>query len=594
MNSGRERKQEQLRFRLRYIRFETCSQARHFSICIQPPDYNYFRDRKYIYKFKAAPRQQDPVLKLIRQAIHKLNESSEHGLLMCNANIKAVPSTSAPPLWPLNGDPDTVKFYTFFQDEQEFPATVPISLIPKSGPLTADKLHVRRAGIWVPLSTWLVGLADPNLMRIRGIDSSNYFWRKRSKATFRLLDLPAEIRLMIFELAFGPSKSIYPLTRDCTSLSGQQTRYTLCQDFSSQPIMLGFGYKIGNRVRDPMLEALEGTIEGPGDRFKMPETYEAGKNVPEPPLALLCVSKQVNAEALQAAWEATSKCFLEYWIFIAVASSRVGVAIRYNVLGRIELGFTPKSWFNFLGVGIEPTMHTKPQESLVHHLAILPSRTDLCIRFRDPNDGWAADPWASSIELKTGRENQHTTCQTVLVDWILTFAFDHIKHMRVRIGGHARLPQRKSWENIFLAARTGRSHGHDNGAALDAIFALQSHELPPPCICPKSCFCEFRTRTHHCHIRFHRSSNFDFEDGSLPEDRLWTAEDVPWLDEGGLDHEGPSVEEGSWFNPGTPLSEEAAWPKSQTGQMSNTRHLGTGQVDVVQVRPGGKWNTSVN
>jgi len=125
------------------------SQVRRFTLLIQPANATFLNERYgYTYKFKPAPYQDDPVFDCIKEAIAQLNGDPEHGVRMCNHNFWVRASTNAPPIWPPSpSDEDLeVKFYTFFRDEQEFPATAPVSVISREGPLTVDKLHVREGG----------------------------------------------------------------------------------------------------------------------------------------------------------------------------------------------------------------------------------------------------------------------------------------------------------------------------------------------------------------------------------------------------------------------------------------------------------------
>jgi hypothetical protein len=134
MPRHRERR-EKFKVRLSQLPYEKHGLPRAFTVRLQPADSTYLEDRiEYTYKFHPARPQQDLVLRQIRDAITKLNQDPDHGMLMCNHNIQVFPSTGSPPIWPpkfINND--DIKFYTFCQDMQEFPATVPVSVIPERG-----------------------------------------------------------------------------------------------------------------------------------------------------------------------------------------------------------------------------------------------------------------------------------------------------------------------------------------------------------------------------------------------------------------------------------------------------------------------------
>ncbi|KAI8931803.1 hypothetical protein NX059_011440 [Plenodomus lindquistii] len=530
MGCNRESKPQQMRFRIQGATyFYPWSAQRYFTLRLQPPNPEHLRERFFPYEF-VAPRsqqQQDPVLRLIRDTIFTLNETPEHGLLMWNNNIRVVPSTTAPPIWPPNAtNTNDVKFYTFTQDNTEFPPTLPVSIIPRTGALTADKLHVRKAGAWIPLFKFLLDLADPNILHRRGLKSSSYFWYKRTKKTFRLMDLPTELRLQIFEYAMAPMGEIYPLNKACK-------QFTLDQDFTRHHITPGIGYE-----KDCLDYYLHNLITGgPGTPYRGSTTYEHRAPVSAPNMSLLYVNKQVSQEVLQTAWEAPKKCFLDHWLFIPVLESRIGAAARFNRLNRIELAFTLRSWFKFFGVHVQPTIYITESENMGYYLHRLARNTRLHIRFRDPADGYAGDPWGSDVPDSVDAEEGTytvTTCQSVLVDWTLTFAYEHIKRMNVTIEGYVRTQQKNYWDEIFCKARRGEELGYDNEVELKAIFHLKSSELPPTCTCRKSCTCSRRNRwisewdsLGRDDSYFSKDSNFDYGDVPLIEERVEEVVAVP-------------------------------------------------------------------
>jgi hypothetical protein len=100
MPRHRERR-EKLKVRLSQLPYEKHGLPRAFTDRLQPADSTYLEDRiEYTYKFRPARPQQDLVLRQIRDAISKLNQDLDHGMLMCNHNIQVFPSTGSPPIWP--------------------------------------------------------------------------------------------------------------------------------------------------------------------------------------------------------------------------------------------------------------------------------------------------------------------------------------------------------------------------------------------------------------------------------------------------------------------------------------------------------------
>lgn len=444
------------------------SQARRFTIRLQPPDYSYLKDRfTYTYSFQPALPQSDPVIQQIRTVIREMNEHPEYGLVMCNNNIRVKPSTSAPPIWPRNANDDNdVKFYTFFQDDEEFPATAPVSVIPRTGKLTINKIHVRENGRWIPIREWLLQLADHDLPRRRGAQTATSLWSKRSKKTFRLMDLPIELRRIIFEYAIAPTDEVYPLSKVWEKSWSANTTLEEC---ANAHITLGIGY---------MREEVQRGVEWPRMWGRSTSPLEYHEKVPPPPLALLRVSKQVKDEVLKAGWEGPKRCFIDQQDFTAVADSMVGAAAHFNFLGRIQLSFANKAWFKFFGVKVEPRLRQTEAESLAPYLVRLDSLAYFEIRFRHPNDGYLGDPW--------GERELVTSCQTVMIDWIMTFAFASIKHIaKINLTGYIKKPQKEKWHEIFRKQRRLENFEFDHQAAVKAILATP----PRSTVSTQACGC---------------------------------------------------------------------------------------------------------
>lgn len=94
---------------------------------------------------------------------------------MCNHNVRVFPSTDSPLLWPPTPEHNTaVKFYTFCQDQEEFPATVPVSVLHRQGPLSMSMIRVRIDGKSVPVKEWLIRLADDSILKKRNASTIDY------------------------------------------------------------------------------------------------------------------------------------------------------------------------------------------------------------------------------------------------------------------------------------------------------------------------------------------------------------------------------------------------------------------------------------
>jgi hypothetical protein len=175
-----------------------------------------------------------------------------------------------------------------------------------------------------------------------------------------------------------------------------------------------------------------------------PWPLEARDKIAAPNLTLLYVSRQVHNEALTVGWSGPKRCFIDNLVFTAVADSKVGIAHNFKVLNKIQLDFTAKSWLKFFGLEIDPIFHEDESASFGRYLAGLGDQATLEIRFRDPDDGIGGDSW--------GLASGWTSCQTVIIDWILTFAFQHVKHVKyINLSGHSKKPQKEKWFGVFCS-----------------------------------------------------------------------------------------------------------------------------------------------
>ena len=55
------------------------------------------------------------------------------------------------------------------------------------------------------------------------------------------------------------------------------------------------------------------------------------------------------------------------------------------------------------------------------------------------------------------------SCQTVMVDWIMTLAFAEIKHFKiVKLTGFVKKAQKVKWESLLHRKRAGQAHEFDH------------------------------------------------------------------------------------------------------------------------------------
>ncbi|KAG9189067.1 hypothetical protein G6011_05935 [Alternaria panax] len=173
---------------------------------------------KYKYRFQPPPRQNDPIIREILRLIRSLNVES---IEVANMRFRVSPTDKSSAFWLALPDYTTYcsKLYTFMDDHNEFSLTSWVSFHPGLPGPSADNLYLKIGTKWGLLKDWLLSsyksthiLSDGRgLIGEKGVKAQRKWWKLNGKH-FRLFDLPAEVRMMIFEFALGPR--IYPLGTD--------------------------------------------------------------------------------------------------------------------------------------------------------------------------------------------------------------------------------------------------------------------------------------------------------------------------------------------------------------------------------------------
>ncbi|OSS47026.1 hypothetical protein B5807_09893 [Epicoccum nigrum] len=100
----------------------------------------------------------------------------------------------------------------------------------------------------------------------------------------------------------------------------------------------------------------------------------------------------------------------------------------------------------------------------------------------------------------------------------MALAFPQIKHFRaVKLTDYVKKPQKAKWESLLYRKCAGQADEFDHVAAVQDILATHPSELPPNCVCRKSCHVYYMDRKHRdlgAPNKWIGGSTFDFEDGS--------------------------------------------------------------------------------
>lgn len=192
--------------------------------------------------------------------------------------------------------------------------------------------------------------------------------------------------------------------------------------------------------------------------------------IPEPNIDLLIANRQVRDEVLDIGWSVMRKRFFDFNVFTAAVDARLGTAMNYSYLTTVELTFTNKQFFDFLGVRPERQLRIDTQASLGSYLQALPGIKDLQLRFRYLDEGYTSSSWGyqrDKLRLPRYSSYAYECCQRTIVDCICTFAFQ-----TVTVTGKAKTESKEKWNAIFKSARD-----HDQANAMADILATPDTQL---------------------------------------------------------------------------------------------------------------------
>lgn len=214
-----------------------------------------------------------------------------------------------------------------------------------------------------------------------------------------------------------------------------------------------------------------------------------------PTVGVLMVNKRIHQEISNFAQFGTIKCFrgrgLEYREVLISQTWRLD---RIRIL---DLEMSHEDYMSFFGVEARPfdTMHiTDPYWQQASTLIQLPQLKRLYLRFKSPLWACQDDPWGRTGDSNrvlahlsldshhshdwrgnSKEDGSHTSCQTVLIDWILTYGKEFLEKIpRVTLCGYIKNSRKAKWESILAEERNGIQH--DVTKAKQEIESVE-HEL---------------------------------------------------------------------------------------------------------------------
>lgn len=497
------------------------------TVAMCPPPQHMLRRMDYKYNMADSPWypssqvEDDCVFRSICLAIRKyIRALRDEGYKP--PYIRLWKLSRAPDLWPVTpANQYSTKFYAFQPDGDEFPRSVPVTLTKpcdRYKDLGLMSILVRSRGLWMPLRVYLMELTgrayaqelkNPRLLLL----SQQAEWDRNGK-TFPLMDLPPEVRAIILRHVMG--SKIYPQERSYYGYT-YVFRSEESEDFEFE----------GYEPRDGLF---------PNYMYEYPKRFNPFRTT-APNDEILRIrgrtGRLIREEALKAAWEGAWKVFAKPAHLQNVLQFGVIPPRGFNWISKVELNFSTAEYFDFFGVSLRPRVHVRVQDSNGPLLGQIPTLRKLALAFPCPYDdgntwlngglvSWplrpVLNPWEeiayysrfehwglSDSEYAAYRFMCPSACSRAIIDWILTFAYPHIKHIpNIYLQGYIKSDLKAKWDTIFCTTPGYRNGSFDWDTAMAAIERCPGY-MPPPCHCPLPCSLSTNMR------------QFDYDDEFDPE-----------------------------------------------------------------------------
>ncbi|KAK5116234.1 hypothetical protein LTR62_008561 [Meristemomyces frigidus] len=323
---------------------------------------------------------------------------------------------------------------------------------------TGTKLVVKSGDRWILFEQFLQGLPKPKLgnltqralneqLRLWQIESNTNAPSKAQKRKLGLLDLPVEVRKLIFLFAVG------------THIEPQITYTTPYYS---------------NRASEGAISTLKGTML---DNFPWNDWTQLPRTKPVQD-GVLHLSKQLRKEALEALWVDTVKVFRRLARSGCYSDTdhnltdtlQIMPAACHDHLRHITLAFTFEEYALFFGTPWLPKETDYNWEgqysdgTTLKALKTLPRLHTLELFFpstiSEKYDPWLrSKTWAEVNQIQNDDEEDvmrraRMPCQAVLCDWVLRFAFEHVMHIKnVRLTGFIKAAVKQKWQALFFQTK---------------------------------------------------------------------------------------------------------------------------------------------
>ena len=295
---------------------------------------------------------------------------------------------------------------------------------------------------WLSFLTWMA----EDLETLEPIPLTMYDWWNSNGRAFRFLDLPEELRYLVYDQVIGPYI--------CLSLSKGDSN-------GNQHV----------RLTRPKRRCI--------DIHRFGKVSVAGSEYQFQPDMLALTCQQMCYEVKKATWERTTALLNDYH-HPSICPTWPHVFIPYHAMRRIELNLSTSDYFRFLGLKCERHQGFVELDNemtpAIAQLREIPTLFHLHLHFTirppiriGPGNTWRSlDPW---LNIAGNRGTKVVSCQRVFVHWFFTLAWADIRHIpRVTFSGHVKRRIRMMWEFEFdrSTSRKQTDSKHESIARIQA------------------------------------------------------------------------------------------------------------------------------
>lgn len=296
-------------------------------------------------------------------------------------------------------------------------------------------------------------------------------WWNNNGKHFRLLDLPPELRKLIYVEILGGG--------------------IILPQVQGNRVTLGRGFTVGTKDR-------------PGSKLD--------PDIEHPNIQILRTSRQIYEEATDAVWEGAIQRFNWTSDFSEFNIHHIQHFGHPKVLTRVQFELPASLYFELIGISTQsdwPFQSSRLGDEAVAIEALKNLQTVRSVDFRfiSPYHENAIDPW---IEDSVQLTSVGHSCQKTWIHWFFTLGFEQLRDWtykgydkenkitimktKITMSGCIKTSTREEWEAIFANEgtldRSGRRMSYAGNMEIAKTYILETNKdsLPIQCCCSIPCY----------------------------------------------------------------------------------------------------------